>query len=310
MKNKVYKIIIVVVMLSVLLSSACVNASAFENVEGGYVDIYGDQDSDNANGSIYGDGYALINCGCVCDMDLPYYVNSGFGRLNDLDDFLESLEYGTFVSPNGLYDSGDYDTLKYLEVFALCNGKLASYGVVPVGLRASYFLGHAYYLKEIIPGVSYEFNADWSVKDSCYFSPPGFHYSIVVACYFDDFSPYDELRPMPELIADKESLKESFDSCEAERRDLIQQVTDLEIVYEQRVADLRREIFDLRNNADIPDLFTGISDSLLTFVLGIGGLGFTTPNGVSITISSLITLAVLGAFLVFILRMIFGGGKS
>ena len=78
----------------------------------------------------------------------------------------------------------------------------------------------------------------------------------------------------------------------------------------EEISDKNRLIFDLKNNADVADLFTGISDGLLTFILGIGALGFTTPNGTTITISTVLILAVLGGFLMFILRMIFGGGKS
>lgn len=66
------------------------------------------------------------------------------------------------------------------------------------------------------------------------------------------------------------------------------------------------KIFDYKNNADFSDLFSGISEGMLIFVRGVSSLGYTIPGGISITIGGLITVAVLGAFLTFILKKILG----
>lgn len=78
---------------------------------------------------------------------------------------------------------------------------------------------------------------------------------------------------------------------------------------EQRLLEIKKlnnRILDYENNADVGNLFIGISEGLLIFIRGVGSLGYTTPGGISITIGGLLTVAVLGAFLTFALKKIFG----
>ena len=120
MKNKIYKILTVVVMLSMILSLGCVSASAFER-ENSYVDIEGDDDFLGvtcAPGSIYGDDYALIMCGDICGTyGWGGYPSDGFKDISYLNCFLGEVARGKFVSPLGMYTSSDYKTLNYLEFF-------------------------------------------------------------------------------------------------------------------------------------------------------------------------------------------------
>ena len=302
MKNKIYKILTVVVMLSMILSLGCVSASAFER-EDSYVDIEGDDDYLGvtcAPGSIYGDDYALIMCGDICDTygwgGDPTYA---FKEISLLNRFLGEVARDKFVSPLGMYTSSDYETLKYLEFFVYdrWNGDLYSQGIYPVGLESDLILGNGHvYVREVSPGVEYTWNFSTLFADSCYFAVE--HHYLVVACYFDDFNPYDTI-DVPDLVYSKWDLEQ--------RVDYLNVLSDTQC---EKIVELNEKLLIYSSNADVDDLFTGVSDGLLTFITGIGALGFTSSNGVSITISSLVTLAVLGAFLVFILRMIFGGGKS
>ena len=83
-----------------------------------------------------------------------------------------------------------------------------------------------------------------------------------------------------------------------------------ETINEQKeaISKLNLELFDYKNNADIGELFPGITSGIMILLRGVTSLGYTTPGGVSITIGGLLVLAVLGAFLTFILKMIFGRG--
>lgn len=303
MKNKIFKIFTVVVMLSLILSLGCVDAFAFERY-GTFIDVPGDDDYYGvtcAPGSIYGDNYALIFCGDICGTygwgGEPFIP---FKDLSVLNRFLGDVSRGLFVSPTGKYSSSDYETLKYLEfyVFDRWNGNLRSLGIYPVGLESDLILDDGnVYVREVSPGAEYTWNFSTSFADSCYFAVD--HHCLVVACYFDNFSPYDDIKDAPDLIQSYKDLEQ--------RVDWLDEFSDRQA---DEIIELNKKLLDYANNADVDDLFTGVSDGLLTFITGVGSLGFTSPNGVSITISSLVTLSVLGAFLVFILRMIFGGGKS
>lgn len=309
MKNKIYKILTVVVMLSLILSLVSINASAFER-EDTILDLEADYDFEGvtcAPGSIYGDDYALIICGDICDTygwgGDPSYP---FKDISMLNRFLSDVGRGNFVSPAGQYSSSDYETLKYLEFFIydVWNGRLYSQGIYPVGIESDLILGSGnVYVREVSPKLEYSWWFSSSVADGCYFSVD--HNLLVVACYFDDFNPYD--------TTDAPSLIQSTFDFEQRYNDLYERYcreSEISENFRLEIIELNKKLLDYANNADVDDLFTGVSDGLLTFITGIGALGFTSPNGVSITISSLVTLAVLGAFLVFILRMIFGGGKS
>lgn len=309
MKNKIYKILTVVVMLSLILSLVCVNASAFER-EDSYVDIEGDDDYQgvtSAPGSIYGDDYALIMCGDICDTyGWGGYPSDSFKDIFPLNRFLGDVARDKFVSPLGMYTSSDYETLKYLEFFVydIWNGRLYSKGIYPVGIESDLILGNGeVFVREVLPGEEYSWWFATPVADSCYFSVE--HHALVVACYFDDFNPYDTI-DVPDLVYSKWDLEQRVDYL----NDLSDTQSDIIVELNDKIVELNEKLLIYSSNADIDDLFTGVSDGLLTFITGIGALGFTSPNGVSITISSLITLTVLGAVLLFILRMIFGGGKS
>ena len=110
MKNKIFKIFTVVVMLSLILSLGCIDAFAFERDS--YVDIPGDDDYQGvtcAPDSIYGDDYALIYCGDICGTyGWGGEPSVSFKDLSVLNRFLGEVARGLFVSPTGQYSSSDY----------------------------------------------------------------------------------------------------------------------------------------------------------------------------------------------------------
>ena len=93
----------------------------------------------------------------------------------------------------------------------------------------------------------------------------------------------------------------------AERTTLTAEKAELE----SQVFNLNKLIFETENNNSIGLLFTGITDSIVTSIQQLSGLGFdyNQDNVKDFTIGNLLTLAVLAAFLAFILRLIFGGKR-
>ena len=82
------------------------------------------------------------------------------------------------------------------------------------------------------------------------------------------------------------------------------QLLELAETHRLEISELNKKLLIYENNADVDDLFSGISEGILIFLRGVYNLGYTTPGGISITIGSLLTVAVLGAFLTFILKKI------
>ena len=349
-----YKILTVVVMISLILSIVCVNASAFER-ESYYSDITGDFDEyakTNYPFSIFGDGYALINCGDICgnygwggDPGSPYVP---IGQLNN---FLYEEAHDHFVSPNGLYDSSDYGTLNYLEFFIrdLSTDKLYSKGIYPVGIESDLILNHEIYVREISPREEYHFQFSTFLADACYFSAA--HYGLIVACYFDDFTPYDDINDAPELILTNEQQLESFRSyaaeLTAENEGLYDQIYLLEsdisslqedvisygqkyyavlsdyenLIVERDAIIAERDAFEFlynkllyeeKNYDFIGLIFTGPVAAIVNSIQDLSGLGFdyNHDNVNDLTIGGLFVVSLLGAFIIFLLRLAFGKGGS
>ena len=327
MKNKIYKIITVVVMLSLILSLVCVNASAFER-EGSLVDIEGDDDWKGvscAPGSIYGDDYALIRCGEVISNygwgDSPY---SFFKTLVPLNRFLSDLDRDLFVSPESIYTSSDYDTLKYLEFYSYnsFHDKLTTLGIYPVGLETDLSLNYGnIYVRETIPGLEYSWQFSSLFADECYFSD--YPVELVVACYFDDCSPYDNITDAPELIQTYEDLLhrvdddgENYDDLMERYQGLLQDYFDVDkerqaLIYECEAIDYKYQklLFEKENNKVIDIIFTGTTSAIVTSIQELSGLGFDyDADGVNdVTIGGIFVLAVLGLFLAVILGKRNGG---
>lgn len=80
------------------------------------------------------------------------------------------------------------------------------------------------------------------------------------------------------------------------------EILELEESHRLEILGLNKKLLDYKNNADVGSLFNGISESILIFIRGVSSLGYTTSGGISITIGGLLTVAVLGAFLTFILK--------
>ena len=76
------------------------------------------------------------------------------------------------------------------------------------------------------------------------------------------------------------------------------------------IVDLKRQLFEKDNANAIDEIFSGTFEGLLTFVQGVANLGYSPVQGVNVTVGGLLTVAILGALIVFILRLFFGGAKS
>ena len=351
-----YKILTVAVMFSLILSIVCVNASAFERET--YQDITGDFDEYAETKypfSIFGDGYALINCGDICknygwggDPGSPYIP---IGQLNN---FLYEEAHDHFVSPSGLYDSSDYGTLNYLEFFIrdLSSDKLYSKGIYPVGIESDLILNYEIYVREVSPREEYHFQFSSFLADSCYFSAA--HYALIVACYFDDCTPYDDINDAPSLIKYYYDFDQQLESAQdyaaeltAENEGLYDQIYLLEsdisslqadvISYAQKYYGVlsdyenliverdaiigERDAFEFlynkllyeeKNYDFIGLIFTGPAAAIVNSIQDLSGLGFdyNHDNVNDLTIGGLFVVALLGAFIIFLLRLAFGKGGS
>ena len=127
----------------------------------------------------------------------------------------------------------------------------------------------------------------------------------------DDYENYiNNLEYANQSLALREKeLRDDILNLEDDLRE-VQDLYDSECkISEQRLLEIKKlnnRLLDYENNADVGNLFTGISEGLLIFIRGVGSLGYTTPGGISITIGGLLTVAVLGAFLTFVLKKISG----
>ena len=127
----------------------------------------------------------------------------------------------------------------------------------------------------------------------------------------DDYENYiNNLEYANQSLASREKeLTDDILNLEDDLRE-VQDLYDSECkISEQRLLEIKKlnnRLLDYENNADVGNLFTGISEGLLIFIRGVGSLGYTTPGGISITIGGLLTVAVLGAFLTFVLKKISG----
>ena len=331
MKNKIFKIFTIVVMLSLILSLVCVNASAFER-ENSYVDIEGDEDYQGvtcAPGSIYGDDYALILCGDICGT----YGWGGepssipFKDLSVLNRFLGDVSRGIFVSPTGKYSSSDYETLNYLEFYSLdrWNGDLYSLGIYPVGLESDLILANGHvYVREVSAGAEYTWNFSTSFADSCYFAVD--HHCLVVACYFDDFTPYDDPDDAPPLIKYYYDFDQQLTLEKQVSEQRLNIINDLkyqrdELVMERDALIIECEVLDFKYNKLLYEeknydfiglIFTGPAAAIVNSIQDLSGLGFdyNHDNVNDLTIGGLFVVALLGAFIIFLLRLVFGKGGS
>lgn len=121
-----------------------------------------------------------------------------------------------------------------------------------------------------------------------------------------------------EAIETMQRLQQDIDDANAEIRRNVFQIRELQLEIndcEQKMADLEGEKIKLeaelfeRDNADaLDEIFTGTSQGLLEILRGVADLGYTTSGGVNVTIGGLLTVAVLGACVIFILRLVMGGG--
>lgn len=322
MKNKIYKILTVVVMLSLILSLVTVNASAFEREN--YIDTLGEYDDDGVTscpGSIYGPDYALIRCGEVIPNygwgDSPYSL---FKTLVPLNRFLSDLDRDLFVSPESTYTSSDYDTLKYLEFYSYnpFTYKLTTLGIYPVGLETDLSLNYGnIYVRETIPGLEYSWQFSPLFADECYFS--GSPVELVVACYFDDYSPYDNITDAPKLIQTYEDLfhrvdddGENYDDLMERYQRLLQDYFEVDkereaLISECEAIDYKYQklLYEKENYKFLDIIFTGTTSAIVTSIQELSGLGFDyNQDGTNdVTLGGIFVLAILGAFLGVLLRM-------
>ena len=99
------------------------------------------------------------------------------------------------------------------------------------------------------------------------------------------------------IVATESNLKEVISNKNAE----IDEKT-------KELASVNRKLLDYKNNAHFGELFPSISESIMIFLGGVSELGYTTPGGLKITIGGLLTIAVLGAFISFLLKIFTGRG--
>ena len=170
----------------------------------------------------------------------------------------------------------------------------------------------------------YGFNVNFDVLNSIYNDE--MNDSLVYAvCYFNGATPYDTNGE--DLSAKIEELKNQNTELQTQNTELQTQNTELqtqntELVEEckelQRVSHehfvrantLEYKLLEMENANAIDELFTGTAQAILIFFRGIADLGYSPSPGINITIGGLLVVAVVGAFLIFLLRMIFGGGKG
>lgn len=325
MKNKIYKIFTVVVMLSLMFSLVCVNASAFER-ENSFIDCPGDSDDFGVTAApyaIYGPDYVLIPLGDIGSISSGVSTPNYFCELTVLNYFLGANARGNVVSPSGLYSSSDYEKLRYLEFFyddLSSSTSLKSLGIYPVGIESDliFYSGHVY-VRENEPGLSYSCNFSYSFVDSSYFSD--FHYRLFVACYFDDYNPYDttEAPELVDSIWDLEQrldyLDDGYNSLYVRFEDLQYHNQQLELNYHNLINDfetldyLYEKLKFEQKNVDVLDkVFTGTAQGFVTIIQGVSGLGYTV-GGVDVTVGGLLVVSLLAAVFVFIIRFFFGGNK-
>ena len=72
---------------------------------------------------------------------------------------------------------------------------------------------------------------------------------------------------------------------------------------------MERDLFEKENANAIDEIFTGTAQGLLSIIQGVSGLGYTTAGGTTVTIGGLLVVAILGAVIVFFLKLILGGGS-
>lgn len=323
-----YKILTVAVMFSLILSIVCVSASAFEREN--YQDITGDFDEYAETKypfSIFGDGYALINCGDICkNYGWGGDPGSPFIPIGQLNNFLYEEAHDHFVSPSGLYDSSDYGTLNYLEFFIrdLSSDKLYSKGIYPVGIESDLIFEQDMYVREVSPREEYHFQFSSFLADSCYFSAA--HYALIVACYFDDCTPYDDINDAPSLIKDYYDFDQqlTYEKQVSEQR--LNIINDLKyqrdaLVMERDALIIECEVLDFKYNKLLYEeknydfiglIFTGPAAAIVNSIQDLSGLGFdyNHDNVNDLTIGGLFVVALLGAFIIFLLRLAFGKGGS
>ena len=75
------------------------------------------------------------------------------------------------------------------------------------------------------------------------------------------------------------------------------------------ISILERDLFEKENANAIDEIFTGTAQGLLSIIQGVSGLGYTTAGGTTVTIGGLLVVAILGAVIVFFLKLILGGGS-
>ena len=106
------------------------------------------------------------------------------------------------------------------------------------------------------------------------------------------------------------SLQNTIDSLEKDKESLNDRINYELIVQDElkkELASVNEKMLIYKSNGDLDKLFPSISQSILVFVKGIASLGITI-GGISITIGGLLTIAVIGLFISFILKIWLGRG--
>ena len=301
MKKKIYKIITIVMLISVIFSVTCINASAF-----GYT--HGDEipESNYNFGTVrcY-DNYAIVNLGMVDDMR---YVAYDLETIFDFDNYDQLLELNHFLydvnsqNPDLIPKFYNYDAyVSFLEFYLI---DISTGDIIPlshplrVGAGDCHFFYDGFYVFEENP----DYNFLYTVIEEFVVNYSG--YALQCVCYFNVEDPLfnyannesllSEIRRLESEVCDLEiNLENEYD-----RNDLLEEVN----------VELSQKYFNLLNNSHVDDLFSGLLGSILTLILNVGKLGFTMPGGFTITISGLIILFVLGALLSFVLRKFLGRG--
>ena len=134
-------------------------------------------------------------------------------------------------------------------------------------------------------------------------------YSSYLNGYLDKISSKESLLYY-DYVGLSNSLQNTIDSLEKDKESLNDRINYELIVQDElkkELAAVNEKMLIYKSNADLDKLFPSISQSILVFVKGIASLGITI-GGISITIGGLLTIAVIGLFISFILKIWLGRG--
>ena len=321
MKKK-QKILIIIVTVIFLVSVVTVNAAAFDH-DLSIEEIPG-YTTDHLD-AIYGDDYVILRLGTFTELGYGYdpdYISMWDGcSLERLNQFIYDAEE-QFYSPahnSGVYYEGihvgyielcmlDADEYGYSIEGPLWNGSdqfVFKRGYDNVVIGNSIFLWenpdneYDYYFN-----VSSELLSQIGLNDLC----DSVLYAI---CYFNGATPYDYTGA--NLASKVEELQTQNTELQTQKTELVEECKELQRVSHEhfvRANTLEYKLREMENANALDEIFTGTAQSILIFIRGVADLGYSPAPGINITLGGLLTVSVIAAFVVFLLRMIFGGSKG